>query len=257
MVDNTMHRACYRPVSKACLCKRLPLQMQHDTGPDRASTNNSRWLTAVPYNEALTLSNPVLQCLLRRRLGLPIMAESEQCEGSTCRAALDAFGHHRSACTRTGRIHGRHAAALCPWRQVLCEAGYRVRSERLLRDTHIQTDARDQRRMDLVAAPGSRGLGARRGVALFADVTIVGVHTKRGEARTLAATTDGGALGYAVAAKRRKCADVVASREASFFVLGCETFGRWCEDAVRLVREMGKFNGAEAPPKLRGDSEAI
>ena len=69
-----------------------------------------------------------------------------------------------------------------------------MRSERLLRDTHLQTDTRDQRRMDLVAAPGSRGLGARRGVALFADVTIVGVHTKRGEARTLAATTDGGVL---------------------------------------------------------------
>ena len=102
-----------------------------------------------------------------------------------------------------------------------------MRSERLLRDTHIPTDPRDQRRMDLVAAPGSRGLGARRGVALFGDVTVVGVHTKRGDARTFAATTDGGVLGQAIAAKRRKYADVVASRQASLVVLGCETIDLW------------------------------
>jgi len=214
--------------------------------------NNSRWLTAVPYNEALTLSNPVLQCLLRRRLGLPIMAENERCEGQTCQALLDAFGHHRSACTRTGRIHGRHAASLQPWRQVLAEAGYRVRSERLLRDTHIPTAPHDLRRMDLVAAPGSRGLGARRGVALFADVTVVGVHTRGGEARTSAATTDGGVLGQAVAAKRLKYADVVASREASLLVLGCETYGRWCDDATSLIKELVALKAREAPPSLRG-----
>ena len=37
--------------------------------------------------------------------------------------------------------------------------------------------------MDFVAAPGSRALGSRRGVALFADVTIVSLHTQRGLAR--------------------------------------------------------------------------
>ena len=72
--------------------------------------------------------------------------------------------------------------------------------------------------MDLVAALGSCSLGATRGVAWFADVTIVGVHTKRGQPRTSAATTNGGVLATAVAAKRRKYADVVASREASLLV---------------------------------------
>ena len=106
--------------------------------------------------------------------------------------------------------------------------------------------------MDLVAAPGSRGLGARRGLALFADVTIVGVHTRSGEARTSAATTDGGVLGQAVTAKRRKYADVVASREASLLVLGCETYGRWCDDATSLIKELVALKAREAPPSLRG-----
>jgi len=232
--------------------------LQNATPPDAArlrsckGRNNSRWLTAVPYNEALTLSNPILQCLLRRRLGMPIMADSDRCEGPTCRALLDPLGHHRSACTRTGRIHGRHAAAINPWRQVFCEAGYRVRTERMMRDTHIQTNPRDQRRMDLVAAPGSRALGARRGVALFADITIVSVHTQQGHARPTAANIDGGVLSQAVATKRRKYADVVSSGDASLLVLGCETYGRWCADAVNIVRELVALKAREAPPAMRG-----
>ena len=147
------------------------------------------------------------------------MADTEACEAVTCRAHLDPAGHHRSACTRTGRIHGRHAAAVQPWRQVFEEAGYRVRAERLLRDTNIRTLPQDQRRMDIVAAPGARGVGARRGVALFGDVTVVSVHTRTGNARPTAANVNGAALGRAVACKRRKYADVVASQHAELRVM--------------------------------------
>ena len=183
---------------------------------------------------------------------MPITADQERCEARTCQAALDAYGYHRSACTRTGRIHARHTAAILPWRQIFIEAGYRIRAERLIRDTHIPTHPRDQRRMDLVAAPGSRAVGARRGVALFADITVVGVHTKRGEARPSAATTDGGVLAQAIATKRLKYADVVASREAALLVLGCETYGRWSEDATRIMRELVALKAGQAPPSLRG-----
>ena len=214
--------------------------------------NNSRWLTAIPSTEALALSNPILQCLLRRRLGLPILPEADLCEGPTCQAPLDPWGHHRVACTRTGRIHGRHAAALQPWRQVFSEAGYRVRAERLLRNTHLQTHPTDNRRMDLVAAPGARGAGARRGVPLFADVTVVSVHTRGGDARPTAANRDGGVLQQAVATKRRKYADVNAAAQACLLVLGCEAYGRWCDDAVLIVRELASLKAREAPPLLRG-----
>ena len=225
----------------------------HDAARYRSckGRNNSRWLTAIPYNEALELSNPIHQCLLRRRLGLPIVADVEACEGATCRAQLDAEGHHRSACTRTGRIHGRHAAAVQPWTQVFAEAGYRVRPERLLRDTHLPTHPGDQRRMDLVAAPGSRAVGARRGVPLFGDVTIVSVHTRAGAARPTAANTDGSVLAQAVARKRRKYADVVASQQAALLVLGCEVYGRWCQDASRIIRELAALKARQAPPLLR------
>ena len=105
--------------------------------------------------------------------------------------------------------------------------------------------------MDLVAAPGPRSVGARREVVLFADITVVGVHTKRGNARPTAATTDGGVLSKAVARKRRKYADVVSSREAAFLVLGCEVYGRWSDDAIRLVRELVALKAREAPRSLQ------
>ncbi len=105
--------------------------------------------------------------------------------------------------------------------------------------------------MDIVAAPGSPGVGARRGVALFADVTIVAVHTCRGEARGAAASTDGSMLQVAVNRKRQHYRDVIATPGAAFLVLGCEVYGRWSEDALQIVRELSTLKAAEAPEHLR------
>ena len=132
------------------------------------------------------------------------------------------------------------------------EAGYRVRPERLLRDTHLPTAPTDNRRMDLVAAPGARAVGARRGVPLFADITVVSVQTRTGEVRPGASSHDGAVAQQAVTTKRRKYVDVHASAQASLVVLGCETFGRWCDDACSLVREMASLKAREAPPLLQG-----
>ncbi len=173
--------------------------------------HNARWLTTVPASDALILRNPIHQCLMRRRLGLPILPENDCCEGRNCRAPLDEFGHHRCACLRTGRIHARHAAAIGPWKQVLDEAGYRTRTERLLRDTHLRTTPHDLRRMDVVAAPGARSVGAHRGVPLFCDVTICSTHTKHGESRPGAATSERAIVRGATREKQRRCHDVIGS----------------------------------------------
>ena len=156
---------------------------------------------------------------------------------------------------KTGRVHGRHAAAIHPWKQVLEEAGYRIRIERLLRDTNVRTSPQDQRRMDIVAAPGARSVGARRGMPLFCDVTICSTHTQRGGARPGAANHDGATIGRAVTRKRRRYRDVVASAHASLVVLGCEAYGRWSTDAISLMRELAKLKAAEAPARLRTVAE--
>ena len=218
--------------------------------------NNSRWLTIAPTSEGLRIRNAVWQCLLRRRLGLPITPVPCRCEATSCRQQLDAYGHHRSACTRTGRIHGRHASALGAWRQILTEAGYRVHTERLLRNTNVATQHSDQRRMDLIAAPSARGVGARQGTSLFCDLTIVSPITARGAARAGAASHNGVTLERAVNRKRRTYADVATSEVASLVVLGCETYGSWCADASELISELARLQAASSPPYLRKAAKA-
>ena len=214
--------------------------------------HNALWLTAAPTMDALRLRNPVLQALLRRRLGLPIIALPERCEAASCRREVDAYGFHRSACTRTGRIHGRHAACLGPWRIVLEEAGYRVRAERLLRDTNVSVGQGDLRRMDLVAAPGARGPGAHRGRALFCDVSVVSPQTRDGAARPGAANRDGAVLNAVLQRKRERYSDVVRSGVSHLVVLGCEVYGHWCTDAVDLIRQLVRCKVRDAPAALRG-----
>ena len=221
-----------------------------------AGSHNSRWLTAAPTCDALRLRSPVVQLLLRRRVGLQVLPCQELCEASGCKAALDPYGFHRSACTRTGRIHGRHAASVAALSQVLTEAGYRVRTERLLRDTNVAVAQHDMRRMDLVAAPGHRGPGARRGLALFCDVTVVSPHSKRGAPRCGSARTNGATLRSAISKKHSKYSDISRSGVAAFVVLGCEVYGRWCDEAVSLFKELAAAKAREASPVLRAAAKA-
>ena len=109
--------------------------------------------------------------------------------------------------------------------------------------------------MDLVASPGSRAVGARRGVPLFADVTVVSVHARAGEARGSAAAVDGSGIRQAVTTKRRTYADVHSSTQACLLVLGCEVYGQWCEDAVKIVRELAALKAQEAPQLLRRSAQ--
>ena len=219
-----------------------------------AGQHSARWLMTAPTCDELRLRNPIMRVLLQRRLGLPIDVLREECEARGCRASLDSCGFHRSACTRTGRIHGRHAAALAPWRQVLSEAGYKVRTERMLRDSHLQVEQGDQRRMDLVAAPGARAPGAFRGLPLFCDVTVVSPHTQAGLARGSSANTNGAILRTAANRKRGTYSDISDSGVARLVVLGCEVYGRWCEDAILLVRQLAAAKAREAPPALRASA---
>ena len=105
--------------------------------------------------------------------------------------------------------------------------------------------------MDVVAAPGSRGAGARRGVALFCDVTIVSPLSRIGQARPRAAVEDGYVLQAAAARKHRRYADIDASGAGALIVLGCEVYGRWSDEALLLVKELATLKARPYPAYLR------
>ena len=120
-----------------------------------------------------------------------------------------------------------------------------------MRDTNIPVRPDDNRRMDIVAAPGARGPGAHNGRSLFCDVTIASPLTRTGAARSGCASSNGRALRAAILKKHRTYSDVSSSGVACLLVLGCEVYGRWSEDAIDLVRQIARSKAREAPPALR------
>ena len=110
--------------------------------------------------------------------------------------------------------------------------------------------------MDIVAAPGSRGVGARRGVPLFCDVTVVCPLSRMGEARPQTARSDGHVVQAAQDRKHRHYADVDASNAGALIVLGCEVYGRWCTDALNLVKELAYLKARSSPAYLRASVRA-
>ena len=110
--------------------------------------------------------------------------------------------------------------------------------------------------MDLVAAPGARGLGARRGLPLFCDVTIVSPLTRNGVTRSGARRADGAVVAAAARRKHGHYSDVGASGVAAFVVLGSEVYGRWGAEAIKLVSELAGLKAQTATPLLRQSARA-
>ena len=121
------------------------------------------------------MPDPIFRCCILHRLGLPLDPSGGICEG--CNTDLDVYGYHRETCSRTSRLHDRHKAMIDVWKQVLREAGARIRTtgrnrniERYLRNTHLDVAGTDGRRMDIVVG----GLeGVYGGAPLFLDVTVM------------------------------------------------------------------------------------
>ena len=134
---------------------------------------------------------------------------------------------------------------------MLTEAGYRIHTERLLANTHMTVPPGDQRRMDLVAAPGIRGVGALRGVTVFADTTVVSPLTRNGAPRPRARNDNGASVEKAARKKHHTYADIDASDSAALIVLGSEVYGRWATETIKFVKELAALKSLSAPMYLR------
>ena len=213
--------------------------------------HSCRWMLCTPTSAETRFENNIFQCLIRRRLGLPINLDFSECTMRSCTVTVDRYGHHLSTCTRSGRIHGRHTNCIKVWVKILKEAGYTCRIERNLVHTHLACDNRDRRRMDIVANPTSRSVGAFRGLPLFCDVTVVNPLTGQGACRNNGYHRAARTINLAAKNKRRTYRDVVNSGLAKFLVLGNETYGRWHENAIDLIKELAYQKAEEAPEQLR------
>ena len=210
-------------------------------------------MAVAPTSPALRLANDEFLFAMRRRLGLGLDGGAVSCEG--CGRELDLHGHHRVACTRTGRIHARHRTLVAAWQQVLQEAGGVIPDrnvERMLRNTHIPVDATDSRRMDLVVP----GLSVARGLPLFCDVTCVSPIGVSGHARPGCTMRNGNILLNAARNNSNDYPEVESSGLGRLLCLGVEPYGRWCEDVLSLVPDLARDKCRGLPASIRSSVQA-
>ena len=124
----------------------------------------------------------------------------------------------------------------------------------MLWNTHLQVASDDRRRMDLVAASGSRAAAAFHGMPLFCDITVCSPLSKQGRYRYSAHTTNGVTVSKAVDVKRRRYRDVLTSGSSALLVLGNETYRCWTEDTLELIKQLAYHKARDAPEILRNSA---
>ena len=196
------------------------------------------WMTVCPTTDALTMNNWVFQFAVRRRLGLAV-----------CWDGPDAHAHAIIA-TRGAAMNARHTVMLAAWRQVFIEAGGKVpdrNRERMLRDTHIPVPPGDARRMDLIVP----GLNVERGLPLFCDATIMSPISGNGAPRASTSNADGRLLEQAQTDNDNIYEEVHSTGLGALLCLGCEVYGRWGNQCVKLVPELARERTRGLHPRVR------
>ncbi len=196
------------------------------------------WLTTVPCHAGLRLDNTTFTIASLIRLGLPLPPALTEAP-CVCGAEIDVYGDHLLCCKHGGERHFRHDVLVEEFRRILREVRLPAQSEVLLRHLRVTPQGvdSDQKRMDLYWVDG--------GVGQLGDVTVT--HPSRAPNSTASKQLNrahGRQNGVAAeaAAKQKRSKYERAARTAGhrFFPLAVETYGRWGEDAVKLLRGLAK-----------------
>ena len=232
----------------------LPMATPQQQAVIRSQSGPSagKWLTTTPKSPQLTLLPLRMQVSLRYRLLYKLPITRLRC---SCRARLDPYGYHWAACPRTGRLRLRAKPLEPTWAVVFREAGARVQTDVLLRDTNLDNlAANDRRQLEIVAT----GLPLYRGVPLGVDCTMLAplhadgrpwVNADNGLGD--AATTDGVAIARGERDKARTYPDLVNNNRLRLTTLACETGGKWSTTCLKVIRLLAKAKARQAPEARR------
>ena len=117
----------------------------------------------------------------------------------------------------------------------------------MLRNSHIPVPPQDTRRLDLVVP----GLNIARGLPLFVDVTVLSPLTHAGRARSGTSNADGSLFRAATSENDHTYHEVTESGLGALYCLGAEVFGRFSEQAVKLLPELARERSRGLHPRLR------
>ena len=191
----------------------------------------------------LTRLDPtIFRVLLQRRLSLPLPLSKRSCR---CGRLLDAFGHHRAVCSRSGVLGRRGFSLESAVARVCREAGARVATNLVVRDVDLDVpNAHDNRRLEVVAD----GLPLFGGVQLAMDTILVFAVRGDGQPQRGASNRDGVVL---TRARRRRrpptpnlCDRAVAQ---SWWFWPWRVGGRWSKEARTFVQLLAQARARSEP----------
>ena len=146
----------------------------------------------------------------------------------------------------------RHKPLIAIWRRIFREAGINIPQrdvEKMLCRTHVRRGPNDRRRMDLVTS-GIDGIYG--GAPLFMDVTIVSPLHSNGHPMPGSSNKNGAAIERAEARHRNvDYPDLEASPLVQLLSLGVETYGRWSDHCLGLVKHLAKFKSKNLPEHVQ------
>ena len=202
--------------------------------------NSGCALSHAPTTPEFTIQPHLFQVLLRERLRLPLFLTESTCSG--CHEPLDPLGHHRAACSHSGRIQRRAIPIERVMARICREAGARVKFNALLRDMNVRVASSDARRIEVLA----QDLPCFGGSQLAVDVTLRSALTRSGEAQPGAAEEDGAILLQARVDKENKYPELLNGR-CRLVVVALETGGRWSNEAVDFIWQLAQAKAREVP----------
>ena len=207
--------------------------------------------TALPVHRVSKMDSEPYRVLLLRRLRLPLPFTVCTCR---CGRPLDAFGHHRAACSTVGVLGRRGFAAENAIAQICREGGARVSTNIMLRDLDITPSHRsDARRLEVIA----EGLTLFGGSQLAIDATVVSPLHADGTHRRKADTTDGQALAEARKHKERTYPELCRGNgRARLVVIAGEVGGRWSQETKDFLWCLASAKAACVPRRLYGSARA-
>ena len=209
----------------------------------QSGTGSGVALSVSPSSIFTRIEPQLFRVLLLRRLRISLPSSRRFCR---CGRSLDAFGHHRAACSRAG-VLGRRGFALESAAARICrEAGGRVTTNVFVRDLDVAVpNALDGRRLEV-----ADGLPLFGGAQLAVDTTLVWPLHADGSRH--AADSDGAVLATARRRKERTYSELVGPESrARLVVLALETGGRWSDEAMAFVRLLARAKVRSEPRILK------
>ena len=162
--------------------------------------------TVLPTSGFTTIPSAEFRVLLLRRLHLPLPLMTRRCR---CRGWLDAYGHHRTACSTCGVLRRRGKPLEKALARVCREAGARVAENVLLQNMNLQgISSHDHRQIEVVA----NGLPLFGGAQLAVDATLVSPVRRNGRPQPDTTVQDGAWLLEARRCKEAKYRELLRSR---------------------------------------------